>query len=469
MLSKWVGILGAIKAAGGLPHLRDVEAAARETLETKATATLATRAASWVLYRRWADQRGVPIYPFAAEVIHDYLRHAATAAPTRGQRFLESAAFARHLFRFDVEAAFGPRSRGIAAGGLKRKRATVKKQPFSAEDVVKMESMLVDFEAGRAHLATPASQMVCLGFVLFCIHARARFGDAARIVDEPTLDIINARGFIESRARPGRHKTSSIDRNPGKSLPLVACAFGVSGLPWTASWLELRARLGLHASADGSLMPEVLADWSFGAGRMPTAGGGQMIKKILGDVGTDDLGSYGTHSCKATLLSWAAKAGLSHDSRRLLGGHAAPGDRSVLQYSRDAMAAPMAELEGLLAKVRAKKFLPDVTRSGRWSEGPERDSSSSEASSGPAAPETSTSTESVAEEPPTSEHGFWINLRGKAHRAVSKDRAQAGCGYVFAYGAAKWATNCSGNGDLDLCRRYGCFQKDAVLQKEVVE
>eukprot|EP00972_Heterocapsa_arctica_P075691 11164176-Heterocapsa_arctica.AAC.1 len=45
-----------------------------------------------------------------------------------------------------------------------------------------------------------------------------------------------------------------------------------------------------------------------------------------------------SHSCKATALSWAAKAGLRPGSRRLLGGHAKPKDLSMLEYSRDALA-----------------------------------------------------------------------------------------------------------------------------------
>jgi len=403
--------------------VRDVELAARETLEPKATATLSTRAASWIIYRRWCALRGVPMYPLQADTIQDYLRDSASAAPTRGQRFLESAAFAGHLFRFDVEPAFNPRARGIATAGLKRKRLTVKKATFQAKDLEAMENQLVDYEAGAAFADKPLAEMIFLGFILWCTHTRSRFGDATRVVDEPVLDVVDGKGFAESKARPGRHKTSSLERNAGKSLPLVACAFGVSGRPWAAAWLNLRGRAGLHAETDGCLMPEVLADWSLGAGRMPTSGGGVLLKRLLSNVSVPDLEEYGTHSCKATLLSWAAKAGLNHDVRRLLGGHAAPGDRSVMQYSRDAMAAPMVELTNLLAKVRGQRFLPDVTRSGRWAQEAESSSSDSAVSVDQVPPEDATTSDDESGDEPVVANGFLISVRGKVHRAASKTQA----------------------------------------------
>lgn len=72
---------------------------------------------------------------------------------------------------------------------------------------------------------------------------------------------------------------------------------------------------------------------------------------------------------KATLLSWCAKAGLHVDVRMLLGYHAKPKDKSVLEYSRDAVAEPLRQLLNMLSAVRRRKFVPDTTRSGRRFEG----------------------------------------------------------------------------------------------------
>jgi len=209
-------------------------------------------------------------------------------------------------------------------------------------------------------------------------------------------------------------------------------------------------------------MPEVLADWSFGAGRMPTPSGGLLLKRLVAEMGAENPEDYCTHSCKATLLSWASKAGLSHDARRLLGGHTAPGDKSLLEYSRDGLAGPMNELARLLEKVRARKFRPDVTRSGRWTEADpeaEDDQESTDSSGGGSSEDDGGSTE----EPQESPEGFWVSKRGKVHRAISKDRPVAACGYVFRLGAAEWVADLVKIESHQLCRRSCCF-KGAVVE-----
>ena len=57
---------------------------------------------------------------------------------------------------------------------------------------------------------------------------------------------------------------------------------------------------------------------------------------------------------------------MSHASRRLLGYHTKPRDRSLLEYSRDGMAGPLRDLCKVLLSVKSGVFRPDSTRSGRW-------------------------------------------------------------------------------------------------------
>ena len=45
-----------------------------------------------------------------------------------------------------------------------------------------------------------------------------------------------------------------------------------------------------------------------------------------------------THSAKATVLSWMSKANVDLPLRRLAGYRVTPGDKSALEYSRDAAA-----------------------------------------------------------------------------------------------------------------------------------
>ena len=52
-----------------------------------------------------------------------------------------------------------------------------------------------------------------------------------------------------------------------------------------------------------------------------------------------------THSCKRTLLSWAAKAGLSREDRLLLGAHKLAEESSLITYPVDPLSGPLQRLE----------------------------------------------------------------------------------------------------------------------------
>ena len=57
-----------------------------------------------------------------------------------------------------------------------------------------------------------------------------------------------------------------------------------------------------------------------------------------------ELVKVGSHSLKATLLSWATKSGLKMGIRRLLGCRAKGKEKSTVTYSRDALAEPLRQL-----------------------------------------------------------------------------------------------------------------------------
>eukprot|EP00971_Amphidinium_carterae_P329073 6461354-Amphidinium_carterae.1 len=72
----------------------------------------------------------------------------------------------------------------------------------------------------------------------------------------------------------------------------------------------------------------------------------------------------GSHSLKATLLSWSAKWGMSSDFRRALGQHRKMKDRSVDVYSRDHLAPCLRSLVNMVRDIREGTFRPDMSRSG---------------------------------------------------------------------------------------------------------
>eukprot|EP00971_Amphidinium_carterae_P205322 4075265-Amphidinium_carterae.1 len=95
------------------------------------------------------------------------------------------------------------------------------------------------------------------------------------------------------------------------------------------------------------------------------------LYSLLAGLGLDTPDPFGSHSCKATLLSWAAKFDLPLHVRALLGGHVSASDASILTYSRDELAGPLRQLGRVLAAVRSGAFDPDATRSGRFQPEPE--------------------------------------------------------------------------------------------------
>ena len=94
--------------------------------------------------------------------------------------------------------------------------------------------------------------------------------------------------------------------------------------------------------------------------------GANWLRSLLHDT-LDPRGTpVGTHSLKASLLSMAAKYGLPHSQRKLLGYHAGSKEQSMLCYSRDSMAEPLRQMCEMIRAVKNKAFLPDCSRSGRF-------------------------------------------------------------------------------------------------------
>ena len=88
------------------------------------------------------------------------------------------------------------------------------------------------------------------------------------------------------------------------------------------------------------------------------------------DVDLASIGRLRSHSCKATLISWGAKPGLSDKSLTFLGDRSHGVNMANVGYRRDALAGPLRELLQVVVPVKKRQFHPDVTRSGRWREPP---------------------------------------------------------------------------------------------------
>ena len=391
-LLKWQAVIAAFPRAFGVNDKlgTDFEASSLEDyFATRRTGPLGIHSSAWRLFLRYTEIKDLAADLITEAMIYDYLVHLKEvgAPATRGASFLRACNFAYGLCEFTEGAAIAQsaRCKGAAAVSLRTKRLHLQRDPLLAKWLRAAEAEIVRVADGRGSLKE--TEAAVLGFFLFCSHTRSRCSDASRILCEPFLDEGDdsapdvEQSFIQTAAAGELLKTGNTADKAKFNFPVVGLSFGISGLPWGRAWLELRRRVGLNAEADGCLQREPLRSGAFGHGHLGPGQATEWLRFLLIRLGVDSslLSNIGSHSCKATLLSVAAKGGMTRDDRRALGGHAPPGDRSVDTYARDALAAPLRNLAILLSKVRCGLFDPDATRSGRWRLGPSVSAGSAEA------------------------------------------------------------------------------------------
>ena len=231
------------------------------------------------------------------------------------------------------------------------KKKRVQKPPLTVAMVEDLERLVC--ESGGSFEDTIAA-----GFFLLCVFMRGRYSDCQNlqglVVDSPDPAALPLAGFVEGSVT--RCKVAYIVERKMQFLPMVAPRHGVSGLDWSTAWLELRKKanvpegVAVHPGKEGgSECPPRQA--------LP-------LGNILKSRGHEPslVSRVGTHSCKATALSWLSKAGVDLPTRRLLEYHAQADERMPLVYSRDAMSGPVHALEVVL-QIRKREFLPDASRS----------------------------------------------------------------------------------------------------------
>ena len=375
-VASWLEICGVMGTAFGakakLTPLNEVNL--KPFLRLSRPGTLQVHASAWRLYLRYAEDEGLNPADLDETAAYMYLQHLteAGAPPSRAGGFLKACNFSFGIFEFlqGHVIASSARCRGEAAANQARKRVRRQRDPLTMDQVKAMELEVTLANNGSGVLTKP--EAVVAGFLLMCIHGRARCSDVAKIIDEPTLDEAAdgdpTASFVEASTTGAAMKTGNTEDKSSLLFPVVALSRGLSNLPWGEAWLALRGEACMDAADDECLMLEPLSQGEFGEGRIEAGQATDWLRHILHKLGfaPETLTNIGSHSCKVTFLSVCAKAGMVRDLRRILGGHALPGDRSVDVYSRDVLAYPLLELGRLMEKIRNGEFHPDSSRSGRW-------------------------------------------------------------------------------------------------------
>ena len=345
-----------------------VSSTLRDTFDGKATGTLYKRAGAVLKYMQWCSVQGpppVPSFPICEAVSYRYIAWLKDSGKSAlsGSDFRSAVAFCHGVIGLDHAETIlsSGRCKGAASSLAAKKRRLEQVDPFTAEMVICLERILAD-ESIDMHDRHSAGHFHALTYF------RSRFGDA-QYIEHLGLDLHEGRGFIE--AKTSQTKTSNTARKRNRFLAMAAPAHGLLDTPWAQNWIDVRTNLGLECGRDVAFFPAVKPH---GAGfyktPMKSAEANVLLRSLLEKYGHFDWAELlrrATHSCKTCFLSWGSKFGLELDIRRMLGYHALPGDMSVLTYSRDAMSEPLRQLQLLLDAVATGAFLPDATRSGRFS------------------------------------------------------------------------------------------------------
>ena len=332
-----------------------------DSFADKATSTLRSRSASLLAFGRWKKsiygEVACGIFPITEDLAYQYLCDLRRnhAAASRRKRFLEAVGFSKGLIGADVDEVLNSsRVKGVAHGGIIAERK--KKIPFTVCQVDALEKVAI-FSNGQVSIFA--------GYVCFLIHCRLRWSDGQHCIQEPTLDVSNGRGFIEASLY--HHKTAKKRRlKVLRLLPAAGVLPGLSGGDWASRWLENRITAGLSASLTCPTMPAPLRDGGWSRLPLTSSEAAVWLREILHPFVHGDIQDIATHSAKATVLSWLSKANVPLSIRRLAGYHSKPGDRSALEYSRDAAAPVLHQIEAVYIAVKAGRFHPDEPRSRRW-------------------------------------------------------------------------------------------------------
>ena len=304
-------------------------------------------------------------FPMTEITFYRYLcsESAQGAPPSRLQGLLQAVAFCRHVL--DVTELQIILNSKRCSGAARETNLKERKQasPLLVSELLKLHSIVEE--------STDAWDAVFAGAALLCCYCRGRWGDLMRS-ERAFLDFDedNNPAYVETRT--GRHKTMAAQMHRHQFLPMVAPIKGVNGKDWATPWMDRRRALGLTLPPSGLIMPA--PDKSGDATQRPLESGecGKWLRRLLDHGAAGELQDerrISSHSLKCTMLSFAAKRGLSVPDRLMLGYHSSQMHMAMV-YSRDGAAASFILLERLIREIAAGKFRPDSTRSGRVVDSP---------------------------------------------------------------------------------------------------
>ena len=143
------------------------------------------------------------------------------------------------------------------------------------------------------------------------------------------------KGFLEASVT--RSKTSTTLERKTRLLPMVADISCLKSEPWRVTWFDLLKKAGPELGPDKALLPLPTTVGTCHRTPMTADRAARWLRALLykyPGMAASEVKVLGTHSLKSTGLSWAAKYGMSLQTRAILGYHS-KSKGSVLVYGRD--------------------------------------------------------------------------------------------------------------------------------------
>lgn len=334
----------------------------RASMGVKSPNTVLGRANAMLAYMRW-HSLSLPqeqLLPMKEEHAWQYVSHLndTHAPPSRATSFVQACRFAHHVlgFRGAMEVVSSRRIIGLSEIQLADKEPAKQARPLTVWELQQLHRI-----AGDA--VRHVKDRVLASHLLLMAYCRCRHSDTLQIEDV-IHDHSRSHGYIQLRTR--FHKGSKSAAKKSLLLPIVASSSGVGYPEWIQLWWENRMEAGLPVQGDlkGPLMPAPLSSGDGWSKRPLTSTEiTHMLKEFLSETSDVLLSS---HSMKATLLSWCAKASVSKEHRRLLGRHSSAVVDADSIYSRDIMYSPLDAMDKVIAAICEARFMPDAPRSQYW-------------------------------------------------------------------------------------------------------
>ncbi|CAK9116865.1 unnamed protein product, partial [Durusdinium trenchii] len=349
---------------GGGQLRSDCDDVINSIIGTKSPSTIVKRRNAIFAFQRWlASFSDEPAFPLQGSLVWDYFAQLKNegAAPTRATSFVQALRFCLHVLQVDgaQECVASRRLIGQSELQAAMKRPTQQARPLTVEEVQKLSRIMSDAKR-------PLHERVICSHLVLMVYTRSRNSDSAFAHDishdhSERGSPESFGGFIQFTTR--YHKAARSVEAKSMLMPIIACGESVGPEPWLDMWLTLRKKSKLPTSGiiDGAVMPapDLVKPDRWAKRHLSCAETTKILRTLL-NCNDHDLRS---HSLKRTALSWAAKAGVNRDHRRLLGRHASAVQDSDSIYATDLMVEPVRSLGKVIRMIRNEEFCPDKGRS----------------------------------------------------------------------------------------------------------